>query len=241
MLHTLKNILLPGRSQSSINRDILVSHKHRFILFTNAKCGCGTAKEWFLYIHNIIEDQHISSGVDDYLGKSVHDFIRDPKTRFCATEKGVLQLAPHTKIIVVRNPWKRIVSFYTDKILIPAHWLPALNVLTKENYSKDITFREFVHSIEQIPDSALERHLQSQCYSHEHIDFDFIVKLERFNVDMIEVVKTLNLSQFSVPNIHRNRTHYSVNLTDVNISDKKPREINLIPPYQFFYDQELQD
>jgi len=213
------------------------------MLFTKAKCGSGTSKEWFLYTHNLLSDQHISSRqADDYLGQSVHSYFLDPKKRLCATEKEIINLTHrYRKIIVVRNPWKRVVSFYTDKICIQDNWLPALNVLTKENYSKDITFREFVCNLEQVPDNALEIHLQSQCYSREYINFDFIVKLENFNVEMAQIAKTLDIPQSSLPHIHRNRTPYSVNLIDMHIFDKKPREINHIPPYQFFYDQELQD
>lgn len=214
------------------------------MLFTTAKCGSGTAKEWFLYVHNGLFDQHISAGrVDEYLGMSVHDYVCNPKTRFYATEKELLHTAhSYLKIIVVRNPWKRVVSFYSDKILIRKNWLPALNVLTKENYSKDITFREFVRYIEQIPNSALERHLRSQNYARENIGFDFVVKLEKFGVEMAQIAKALQLPQPLVGiHIHRNRTPYDENLTAAHTFDMKPREIIYPPPYQYFYDQELHD
>ena len=199
-------------------------------------------KEWFLYALNYILDQHIGAGrVDEHLGMSIHDYVRNSKTQFCATEQELLHKASnYSKIIIVRNPWKRVVSFYCEKILIRENWLPALNLLTKESYAKDITFREFVKYIEQIPDSALEDHLRSQNYARENIDFDFVVKLEKFGVEMAQVAKALQLPQ-SVVHIHRNRTPYDENLTAAHTFDMKPRDIVCPPPYQYFYDQELHD
>ena len=228
--------------QCSIYGDALISHKHKFILFINAKCGSGTAIEWFLYIHNVIETHHINSGVDNYLGVNIHNFVRNHKTRYSLSEKEFVKLTHcYKNIIVVRNPWKRAVSFYTDKILIQKNWLPTLNILTKENYPKDITFREFVLYIEKIPNHSLEKHLQPQYCYREHINFDFVVKLENFNSEIAGIAKRLNFSKNNSPYIHRNPTPYIVNLTDVLISDQKSREINHIPSYHFFYDQDLQN
>jgi len=229
-------------NQSPINRGVLISRKHRFILATTAKCGSGTAKEWFLYEHNILLEQHIRTGqVDKYLGMSVHDYVRSLKTQYCATEKELLHI-PHSysKIIVVRNPWKRVVSFYCDKILKQKNWLPALNTSTKESYSKDITFREFVQYIEKIPDSALEGHLRPQSYTRENFDFDFVIKLEKFGEEVMQVTKALQLPHTLV-NIHRNKTVYDKNIMAAHTFDMKPQEIISPPPYQNFYDQELYD
>jgi len=241
MLNKLKSTLLT-RCQNPICGDILISHEHRLLLFINAKCGSGTAKEWFLHTLNVLSDQQISEGrVDEFLGMSVHDYVRNSKTQFCATEQELRHtIHSYSKIIVVRNPWKRVVSFYSDKILIRRNWLPALNVLIKENYSKNMTFREFVRYVDQIPDNALEGHLQSQSHGRENISFDFVVKLEKFSVEMAQVAKALQLPQALV-HIHRNRTPYKENITDAHIFDMKPREIVRPPPYQYFYDQELHD
>ncbi len=241
MLNALKRTLLM-RHHNPTRRNVLISHKHRFMLFTTAKCGSGTAKEWFLHALNLLSDQHISAGrVDEHLGMSIHDYVRNHKTQFCATEQELLHVARnYSKIIVVRNPWKRVVSFYCDKILIRENWLPALNLSTKESYTKDITFRECVKYIEQIPDRALEGHLRPQNYARENIDFDFVVKIEKFGVEMAQVAKALQLPQPFV-HIHRNRTPYDEYLTTAHSSDMKPRDIVCTPPYQYFYDQELHD
>jgi len=239
MFKKLKRALLISR-QNQICRGVLISHKYRFTLDTTAKCGSGTAKEWFLFEHNVLFDQHIKTGtVDNYLGMSIHDYLRNPNNLYCATEKDLLKAtSSYSKIIVVRNPWKRLVSFYCDKILNSKNWLPALNTFTQENYSKDITFREFVRYIEQIPDNALEPHLRPQNYARQNKNFDFVVKLENFGEEIAQVTKVLQLPNPLV-NIHRNRILYDENLRAANAFDLKPQEIICIPSYQSFYDQEL--
>ncbi len=211
----------------------IVSHEHKFVCFWNAKCACGTVKTWFLNLHGIYEWEY-----------SPHSEIEKHTPRIEKTELFNNPLNEYYKFIVVRNPWKRLVSYYKNKKILMRHKNLNFNIDVRENkYTGDYTFKEMLYYIKDIPDRYREDHIQSQFSQLEDLKFDKIVKLESFDVDMNNVTTVLNL-----PNVidFKNFYHQPPSPISKNIDfvyDTKPLDFlhDELPSYEYFYNDELKD
>jgi len=211
----------------------IVSHEHKFVCFWNAKCACGTVKTWFLNLHGIYEWEY-----------SPHSEIGKHTPSIEKTDLFNNPLNEYYKFIVVRNPWKRLVSYYKNKKILMRHKNLNFNIDVRENkYTGDYTFKELLYYIKDIPDHYREDHIQSQYSQLEDLNFDKIVKLEKFDTDMENVTKVLNL-----PNVidFKNFYHQPPSPISKNtnfVYDTKPLDFlhDELPSYEYFYNDELKD
>ena len=114
----------------------------------------------------------------------------------------------------VRNPYSRVLSAYMDKVKERA--------TSKKNYKwsgvmgnsdlRNITFKEFVELICEIPDNAIDPHLQSFSYVFDElgIEPDFIGRLETFEEDWKKLCKITGLSEYVGK--HKNKGDYDRDL-----------------------------
>lgn len=218
----------------------LIDHSHGFILFYNAKCGSGSAKIWYLSTTGVLPDQtEHRKDPDKSLGMSVHDHVRLNQDKYSATKDDLIKHSDYKKIILARNPWRRLASFYCDKILKPENRLNRLNMCSEGQYPNSMTFREFIEQINTIPTECLEGHLQNQTYGRSHLLFDQIIRLENLQSDTKQVSQMLGISKsFSFP--RRNKTVYG-SQEQKYVSDQRPDQFSIPPPYTCFYDENIID
>ena len=161
----------------------LVSKKYKFICFWNAKCACGTIKTWFLNLHDVFEWEY-----------SPHSEVS--KHTPSITKNQLSDYDDYYKFIVVRNPWKRLVSYYKNKKIIMRHKNINFDIdRSRPINSGDMSFKELVNFI-SLSDSHIytrEDHIANQYYGLENIKFDKVVKLENIHNDMNVVKNELNL------------------------------------------------
>jgi hypothetical protein len=215
----------------------LVSKMYKIIFFWNPKCACSTIKEWFFRIHNINVNLSHSEQLDKY---SKCDVVRTyPKNCY-----------DYTKIIVVRDPFSRIVSNYC---------MLYYNTTTMEvgiipNY--DYTFSEYVHMLQEYYFKDVHTNLQS--LELENIKFDQIIYLDNFDRDMTTLCDKLGVDYprnkrdglnkiTTLQNIY-NKPMYNVrlselkeNLDNTNIiwNDKRKKNPPIIPKWVEFYNPTL--
>ncbi|MEJ2687851.1 MAG: sulfotransferase family 2 domain-containing protein [Gammaproteobacteria bacterium] len=188
----------------------------------------------------ISQDDIRNHRVDAALGRSLHDYVRDPAVGLSATTADLKKYSRHyKKIIIVRNPYSRVASFYCDKILKSRNRLPALNIRSKASYPEDLTFRELVELIASIRDQDIEQHLRGQLHSRETIHFDYVVKIEQFDAHMSRLSDDLNIPKLPFT-LHRNKTRYAEQPGEF-VYDRRPDEFDREhpPAYPQFFDAEL--
>ena len=103
------------------------------------------------------------------------------------------------KFAIIRNPWDRFVSCYTDKVLkkklYPSCW------------DKDIDF--FIDFVSKHDLRYCNEHFRLQTSLFPKDDLDFVGRMENYDEDIKHIMNQLNIES-DIP--HRNkstRTHYS--------------------------------
>jgi hypothetical protein len=123
------------------------------------------------------------------------------------------------KFSFVRNPYARLVSCYTDKIIRKPHYF--------EGYifriARNITFAEFVKKTVKIPDFLADKHFKSQysvLYRRGKLLVDYVGKVENIEQDWLKVAEKCGFE----PSVVRE-----------NVSTPKGNKRD----YRLFYTQEL--
>ena len=206
----------------------LINHEKRFIVCWNAKAGCTAVKRWYLSTIGVNpDDVNPHKFLTSVMVPSGHQIQNEFKDYY--------------KFIVCRNPWRRIVSYYKNK-KVAVWWKNKtwpIDVRDRTLNSENFTFRQLVEYVYKTPDRFLEQHVQSQTSNLDGINFDKIVKLENFSLQMNDVCDKLKIDNRDFTN--PNKTLETGNKTIV--SDLNPKEFtdDNMPSYECFYDENLKE
>lgn len=212
----------------------LVNHKYKFVLFWNGKCACTTLKKFFVKSINDTNGFNIKE-------KDLHLYIMKYYLENEINKKEILN--SFKKIIVVRNPFSRLVSFYTNKFIINNQPIiidkrePPIN-------PKKYSFNELISLLIKIPFSCLEHHLIPQSWQKDNLKFNYVIKMENMKKEMESFLKNNKIDvEFNFgEKIGGHDTKYDNN-NNKKCYDMKPDEFNKnnIPEYQYFYNKALID
>ena len=153
--------------------------------------------------------------------------------------------------ILVRNPYKRLVSFYINKVIYQgdAPWT------LKEKYEFEVpiphfeiidtgvSFEEFIKLLGMVDVTQAERHLKPQFMWVEDKTFNKVVHMENFKEDIKEVCEVLD---FDYDKIKQKKSNHFNRTEDIieYVHDKPTswfRENGLPKNYELYYTQEMKD
>lgn len=204
--HAIKRKCYPHR-YFPYNR-YLVSHRHRFIFLAIAK----NANSFFKTAVILNAD-----GTEDFEPKQETGnryLNRKPESPVHLRNLQLLKDPSYTKIVVLRNPMKRFVSAYLDKIvskdLVGSRYVSFVEAVQEANglcpdHDRSITFREFVKYVCMQTDSEQNHHWRPQtAYLSNHV-FDLYGRLEdlsdtydffskRYGIDLNEISRNQVIS-----------------------------------------------
>jgi hypothetical protein len=219
---------------------IAYSKKYNYLIMHSPKSGCTLIKGFFNKIHPNKDNRIHYIGYDKI--ESIPKHILSP-------------LVP--KIIVVRNPYYRVVSMFTNKYISDKRgpFIRQTFVRNKINV-QPLSFIRFLKILLQLKNTnnlnKSDCHIASQLFKN-HIDVNTkIVKLESLDIDLIEVYKThicnpelLNLVDKYIQN---QTTEKKFNVTKINTDIKTNITEHIFntktddfPDYCYFYNTEAID
>ena len=173
---------------------MIVCEKYKVVFSNIAKCASGSVKRYFV-------NQKI-----DHLTLSYRKF-EEYKNYFSFT--------------FVRNPWERMVSIYTNKILSPHKLDPKTGVdicFTRfgKAFYPDMTFIQFIKAVIDLDQTQLDPHIEPQyvrtCSPNTcDVILTFIGRLENSDNDWRYICKNSGMPFSALLNVNKiNRNHYSL-------------------------------
>ena len=220
----------------------LVSEKYNVIFFWNPKCGCTSIKTWFLNIHDkqyndFIESQEIYiENVSKYLTNNKINNILNKLGCYYAlkykTNKDRLKLnsSSYEKILIYRNPYTRLASYYTLHITgCQNSYSQIINSDKCQEFNKNLKFDEFVNILYKFKDTIddfPDIHLRSQSKNIKEIIFDKKINLKNLNDEINEwcnkkMIKTFLNKSYNSSRVY-DKTYASIYNDDIR---KKVYEI----------------
>jgi Sulfotransferase family len=227
----------------------LINIEKKFILFTNAKCGGTTLKSWFLdslnlestfsnttqalknfgfvfvfkwykyrFLNHDLQKIKFSNA---YLRKFTKTYRR---TTLSDIKRHVNDSSFH-KVVVVRNPFDRLVSGYVDKFCgedLNRSWVQSV---IKEINSKDangkpqITFTQFVDYLHRNNLMDVNSHWRHQTYVLEGVKLDEVIHLKDMSAKLPELSKKLGFESNIDFTQRRQSNSYSKDATAEELSE----------------------
>lgn len=215
---------------------ILYSRAYNYILMYSAKCGCSTIKRFFRLIHPN------ASMVHEYIANEIEHI---PKHI-------VLPRIP--KIILVRNPYDRVVSMFTNKFVSTRRGpLVRYSFLNNGIPIQPFTFIAFLNKLLMLKRTgrleSIDCHIQSQiCNSKIDRNTKFIrlenIKedIKRIYINHIKNEKLYNsvIDNIKFLNIEFNKTPINKIIKNVTYEKFTPTT-NDFPEYCHFYNKKAVD
>jgi len=225
----------------------LINHQYKFIVFWNPKCGCTTLKNWFYKLACAIEDKEVEKSILKN-PQRIHRILKINQHSYFVSHSDVLnKYQEYKKLIVTRNPYERVVSYYCNKIINRQSHLVLAGKMTNKNCQ--LHFHDFCLLLKkQRKKFSLEHHAKPQFYGLHDIHFDFIIDLKELN-NLLPLIHNelgiendypfLELMGDNASNKKYNPTKYDFSLKK-KVSHLKPKKFKKIPHYTYFYDDTSQ-
>ena len=220
-----------------------ISHKRKTIVTHIAKNGCESLRYLLLKDENIFKEEM------DIWNKMTQNIIHNPHhVRYFITQKN------YKLITIVRDPYRRLVSGYVDKILGNNYNYLQFCKNIMQFYRRDfndkrrVTFEEFVNYVVAHKNyHAMDEHFkpQSYCY-HLNMPKNTIMKLE----DIKPIKEFFDEQGFTQNFINYNKEiisrHYKTQIdNNEKVHNKTADYFNkfdkTIPKYEYFLTEELKE
>ena len=182
----------------------LKSDKFKKIFFWNAKAGCSALKK-FVY--------ETEEGIKVPKNVNIHNLIGQLNNNKYYVEmntKNLKKYKNYEKVLLFRDPVKRLYSFYKDKILQKKK-----DNFIKKNKSNvipsNVSFNEFVDKLIKVPQEEYQHHLHLQTSGINKKWINKIIKLENLN-EYLKKIANYTVQKENITEGKTNITKYTVNI-----------------------------
>lgn len=222
----------------------LTSHKNKINVGFTPKCGCTVVKRWFMEIE----------GKGELIGNvRLHKFLNINYEDTQPNEN-------YFTIVVIRNPWHRILSAYVDKVVLhpDAGERNTIRWLKENGWNPETlpTFREFITFIWSKRDlsDGMEAHIQPQAVNLPPLErINKIILIDNFNEDILGICDSVGIDYKPIKTLPVNSTKFSSSsnlwekdaekkITDMAVEELRIKyhdKGQLLPPRNLFFDKEI--
>lgn len=229
-----------------IEREYLFDREHKFIYCPIAKNACTLFKNVLIKISDRRENYENS-------GLKIHEYIDKNRQYFILDRFNFLEQSDYFKFIILRNPFKRVVSTYGDKFVKrirdrDPHAVPVIRAvyqhLGKEvDFEKSITFSQFVDYLIRTEDCNLDSHWRPQSiyFAPGLVKFDYVGQFERLDTVIKHIEQKLDIKIDA--GVSKHRINYGNVKGDRQYHNWYPNQLNQLdhfPTSSEFYTPELE-
>ena len=215
----------------------IVSDEHRFVYFVVQKVACTSIKTTLAPLFGIDTAKADALQREAKPHFIIHRIFRESGYQI---DKAELLTSPqyddYFKFAFVRNPWDRLVSCYSDKIVGKNHKRHDIRPALFPGICKGMPFDEFVRAVHAIPDKEADSHFRSQhvslCEPDGRIMVDFVGRFENLHEDFAYVSREIGVPEIELPHILRSergpgyRAFYDED-TEVLVGERYEKDVEL--------------
>ena len=211
-----------------INLNNAYSPEYKYLIKWNAKCGCTLLRRFFLHLHKN-EKKIIDKEWENGLPSFRYDIKLKPEII--------------NTFLLVRNPYKRVVSMFTNKYIGK---LTNDSLRHKFNINEN-SFYMFVLKLKEIKETNkwCDIHITPQYFNHQKTDI--LIKLENIKPRIIDLYSTISRLEPLKSQVYQ---FFDGDLGYINASNKKNLnefigykifsiDDNMWPDYKYFYDEKI--
>lgn len=205
----------------------LVSEKYKFVIGWSAKCGCSSLKRWYLKLHDVDAPNNMTHQVVGY-GDTAYSNVDWRRKGY---------LADFKKYAIVRNPYSRLVSGFTNKYVnerMPTNgwnsFREFVEVLHKDRYFRKVDKHHFTPQFSEAYES----------FSKKGMVFDKVIDVGDMQQGLSEISTELSIPRVVVPHVNRTSYREAGEINMISISEMTIKELQAIehmPSYEHFYNQ----
>jgi hypothetical protein len=233
--------------KSWIEREYLVEHNNQIIYCPIAKNACTLLKNVLIEI----SDKHEEFKKSDC---KIHKYIDSNKHLFQLNDFDYINREDYFKFIILRNPFKRVISTYADKFVNrlnknDPHAIPVIEEVYQHlglpvDFQKSITFSQFVEHLLRTEDAQLDSHWRPQSiyFASDLVKFDYVGQFEKLDRVIEDLEYRLNVKMDA--GVSKHRTTYSKIASVENFHELYPSELKSLPSFpqsSQFYTQEIEE
>lgn len=182
-----------------LSPSVIVCHELRLLYFSIPKTASSSMKR-YLRKHGFEKGRR---DLDDMSSKQIQVYNFP---RIGHSEAALLRKQGYKSIVIVRNPFDRIRSCYTDKILkrknngiIMYPGFERYNLLfRKKLFHIDMSFDEFISSVSKVPDLIADGHFRTQTRylwkAGGEADVDHMIDISDLDKEMMEITARMNIA-----------------------------------------------
>lgn len=224
----------------------LVNHKYKLVYCPIPKNACTFFKTLMVELSDECTDFKNSS-------YDIHKYIRATQSKIKLTSFSYIENQNYLKLVILRNPFERLVSAYLNKFVRINKKTPIVQKVIDDVYNnfdlkreKDssITFSQFIDYLSRTEDYDLNEHWRPQhtFLGTNLVEFDLVFQLENLDSALEKLETQLGIKIDNKKT--KNRTKYVLINSDDHFYDKYPQELQAysgLPKAAKFYTPELEN
>lgn len=174
----------------------IILHKYKLVYLQTGKTASTTTL-------NVLAKMN---GIDYTYNHSPHLLKKNGYFDTCRKWKDIPK--GYTTFTNIRNPYKRVASYYVDKVSNEQSSKSGWDIYGIDESNKDMSFNEFCRRLSNINPSTYDAHLKPLSIELPINKIDILVRVENFNKEFTDkILKPYNCQHIDIPYYNKSKTY----------------------------------
>lgn len=201
----------------------LIDKQNKLIISVNYKCASSQIIRWFR--SNIKDYKHENTTLSNVINKA-----------YVFGDNHLIKFHDYQKVLIVRNPFARLVSSYLDKGF--HNFVPLINLCNKHKLNiKDLTFKQFVDMVNKTDIRLMNAHWRPLYYDNKPELYNKVIKMEFIHKHINNIGKKYNYTEF--PKYNNKAKKKQTDLSETTIANLSNMQKYLVKNYANYYNHDI--